>query len=874
MAQVSGQILIVDDNAVNLTLLTRALSKTGYDTIKADTGEDGERLAMEHRPDLILLDIELPGKNGFEVCQALKSDPNTSGIPIIFLTSRSDSGDIETAFSLGGCDYVTKPFRISEVKARVSVHLELRRAQNELIHQNKRLEDLSSLVAETNLELAKIARLDSLTNVLNRGAWEEAISTENKRFVRSKAAYSVLMLDIDHFKLLNDSFGHQQGDECLRRFCKCLQDTCRALEVVGRYGGEEFVILAPDTTEVQAVVLGERLCQAIRDLRLPHPTSPTAAYVTASIGVAESCSEGWEESLRRADVALYRAKGAGRDRVCASRGLASEIVAEKIVPDEEEVFARSADGVGHTILVVDDDSDSRSLCRRALEAQGYAVLEASCGEGALTLAESARPDAILMDVMMRGVDGIAATKQLRARASISDIPVVIISGSADSSSIAACIAAGADEYIPKPFRLPELVNRLKFVVRARTAQHALTISNATRGEQARVLGLLLELSRSLGSCEVLDEALRQTVVVAAELTSCSRVSIMLPDDKTGSLVVASSVGLDEKVAAGIQIPIGASIAGHVYRTGTARVINSPEEAFPTPSRYETPFFASVPLAYAAIGSGDDTFGVFNFSERVGHRPFGPGELEYIDLITRIAGTAIHAIQSREARDNARDSILAAFALLGERRDSDTGKHVERVTEYTLVLADELRSQGHFAGQLTDEFLQVLRRATPIHDIGKVAIPDHILLKPGPLTPEERSVIETHTTIARDTIQSVRSRVPGVRMLEVAEDIAFCHHEWFNGGGYPSKTSGNDIPLAARIVAIADVYDAVTTKRPYKEAMTHEAAEAIIRKSSGEQFDPVIVAAFLRRVDDFKRLAITLADGESVTETAPPQLAGT
>ncbi len=867
MAQASGRILVVDDNAVNLTLLTRALGKSGYGTIKAETGEDGERLARAHQPDLILLDIELPGIDGFEVCKILKSDPETAGIPIIFLTARSDSGDVETAFSLGGCDYVTKPFRISEVKARVSVHLELKRAQNELIEQNKRLEDLSSLVAETNMELAKIARQDSLTDVLNRGAWEEAITAEQARSSRSGAPYSVLMLDIDHFKLLNDALGHQHGDECLKKFCRCLRATCRGIEVVGRYGGEEFVILAPNTTEAQALELGERLCRAIVDAGLVHPASPTANCVTASIGIAESCPEGWEETLRRADVALYKAKSTGRNRVCVDSDSSSDDGFQHASNNQTDILASSRDGEGHTVLAIDDDADARLLYRHTLEQQGFTVLETNSAVEGLSLAERAQPDAILLDLVMPGLDGLSAIGRLRSQERTKDIPIVVISARVDALAMQECLAAGADDFILKPLRFQELVNRIRFMLWSKNIEHCLAESNATRGEQARVLGLLLELTRSLGSCDVLEDALRQTVDVAAELTSCSRVSIMLPDAQSKTLIVAQSVGLDQEVIPTEGIPIGESIAGRVYLTGAARVINSSDEEFPTPNRYETPFFASVPLVYTPIGVGADILGVFNFSERLDHRPFSDAELGYIDLITQITGTSIHAIQSREARDEARDSILAAFALLAERRDSDTGRHVERVTEYALVLAEDLRMQGYFEEQLSDEFLQDMRRATPIHDIGKVAIPDRILLKPGPLTAEERAIMETHTTIGRDTIRSVRKRVPTVRMLEVAEDIAYSHHEWFNGEGYPSKLKRHEIPLAARIVAIADVYDAVTTERPYKKAMSHETAEGIIRDASGKQFDPVIVEAFLRHVEDFKRLAITLADNFRESEGA-------
>jgi len=866
MSRRAGRILVVDDNALNLALIARALEKAGYDVLQAATGEEGEQLAGERQPDLILLDVELPGKNGFEVCQALQSDGETSSIPIIFLTSHSDSTAIDRAFSLGGSDFIRKPFRLSEVKARVAVHCALRKTQKELLNQNSQLEHMSRLVADANCELARLARIDGLTHLLNRTAWEETVTSEGLRFARSGLSYSVLMLDVDHFKLYNDSLGHQAGDECLRRVAACLRDTCRATEIIGRYGGEEFVILAPGTSEHDAVIVGERLRDAVCAMALLHPTSPTASHVSMSIGVAEACSEGWEQTLRRADEALYMAKHYGRNRVCAASDLLPSRKPDTIAQSEEEgrpvreTPMPLQEGGGHRILIADDNAANRLICKRALERRGYEVLEAENGEQVVVMATEHQPHVILMDVVMPYMDGLTATRQLKADAATCDIPIIVVSAKAEAADIQAGLEAGADEYISKPVRTAELALRVKSMAEHQIARQNLILSNEARGEQARVLELLLELSKALGMCDRLDDALDLTVSVAADLTSCRRVSILLPDRDREYLRIGAAVGLEGAIIETARIPVGQSIAGEVFATGEGVLINSPDDLKEEVcQRYGSPFFASIPVVCTAIGVADKTLGVFNFTHRFGGRPFSPSELGYIDLIGQIAGTAIHSILNREARDEARDSILGAIALLAERRDSATGRHVERVTQYALVLAEELRTRGHYRNQIDEAFLLNLRSAAPIHDIGKVSVPDRILLKPDKLTPEERAIMQSHTIVGRDTIRSVRRRIPDVPMLELAEQIACSHHEWFDGSGYPEGRKGNDVPLAARIVTLADVYDAITTRRVYKEAMPHEEAEVIIRNSSGKQFDPVIVEAFVRRIDDFKRLSETLAD---------------
>lgn len=373
------------------------------------------------------------------------------------------------------------------------------------------------------------------------------------------------------------------------------------------------------------------------------------------------------------------------------------------------------------------------------------------------------------------------------------------------------------------------------------------------------LTLLLDLCRTLGATEDLNLTLEHTVEATAALTGCRRISIMLPDASREFLAVAGSIGLDQEIAPAVRIPIGNSIAGRVLQSGHAMVINSEQDAPADGDVYDSHYFASTPLICTALGAAEYIIGVLNATDRVGRKPFEPQELEYVEMIAGIAGTAIHGILARRARDEARDAIMVAFAKLAEHRDGDTLKHVDRVTKYCLILAEELRKSPDFGSQIDDVFVYDLERSVPLHDIGKIVVPDSILLKPGRLTPQEMAIMKTHARIGADTIRTVRQRAPDFSMLRMAEEIASSHHEWYDGTGYPNGLRADGIPLSGRIVALSDVYDAVTTKRPYKEAMSHDEAVLIILKSSGTQFDPAIVEAFTRHENDFKALGKALAD---------------
>jgi putative two-component system response regulator len=203
----------------------------------------------------------------------------------------------------------------------------------------------------------------------------------------------------------------------------------------------------------------------------------------------------------------------------------------------------------------------------------------------------------------------------------------------------------------------------------------------------------------------------------------------------------------------------------------------------------------------------------------------------------------------------RDVAIFALAKLAESRDPDTGAHLERVRNYSRILAQRLATIPRFHDQIDPEYIRLIYQTSPLHDIGKVGIPDSVLLKPGKLTPEEFEVMKTHAALGAQTLDAAVTRFPEVRFLKLARDIAQSHHERVDGKGYPDGLAGDEIPLCARIVALADVYDALTTKRVYKEAYSHAQAKATILRESGAHFDPLIVEAFLheeKRFLDIKR----------------------
>ena len=243
------------------------------------------------------------------------------------------------------------------------------------------------------------------------------------------------------------------------------------------------------------------------------------------------------------------------------------------------------------------------------------------------------------------------------------------------------------------------------------------------------------------------------------------------------------------------------------------------------------------------------------------KPFHPAEL----TVRVRAGCRIVSLETR-------DVAIFALAKLAESRDPDTGHHLERVRSYSFALATQMSRSPKFANQIDDEFIRLIYLTSPLHDIGKVGIPDSVLLKPGRLNNDEFEIMKTHATIGAETLEAALRRYPAARFLQIARDIAATHHEWWDGTGYPAGLVGPQIPLSGRIVSLADVYDALTSKRTYKDAFSHHVARSIIVQGKNTQFDPDIVDEFLQIEQEFLSIRQQFStDDSSELLEAPPTM---
>ena len=301
-------VLIIDDSGFNIRVLEKQLREY-YDVISATDPMEALRLAYEEKPSLILLDVVMPKMSGYELCKVLRDSKKTSNIPVVFVTSKGDVEDKVIGLQTGGDDYITKPYEVSELLARISVHIRLKETQDQL---KQLLDEKNQLIKQfENLSLH-----DGLTGIYNRRYLEEYLERAFEECKRYGMALSVTMMDIDHFKKVNDTYGHQMGDKVLEKFARRIEGKVRRADMLARYGGEEFAVVSKNTDIDGAVVLADKLRIAVQEK--PFEVDGRNISLTVSFGVA-GMQPGTEtdatQLLRDADIMLYKAKGAGRNRV-------------------------------------------------------------------------------------------------------------------------------------------------------------------------------------------------------------------------------------------------------------------------------------------------------------------------------------------------------------------------------------------------------------------------------------------------------------------------------------------------------------------------------------------------------------------------------
>jgi len=301
-------VLIVDDNPQNLKVLGNVLKQnTSYSLAFAMNGEEALEYIQKKLPDMILLDVMMPGLDGFQVCEALSKEAEVADIPVIFITAKSEPEDIIKGFKVGGVDYVTKPFNEAELLMRINTHMELKKSRDMLELKNKEL-------TEAYEKIEYLALTDTLTGIANRRNITTLMGKEVSRSKRNGATFSMIMCDIDFFKNVNDTYGHDTGDYVLCEVADIIQNNIRHQDIVARWGGEEFLVVLPETRVEDATSVAEKLRRTIEEKEMEFGEYKFKVTMTFGVSVYES-ELGIEKSIKKADDALYDGKQNGRNKV-------------------------------------------------------------------------------------------------------------------------------------------------------------------------------------------------------------------------------------------------------------------------------------------------------------------------------------------------------------------------------------------------------------------------------------------------------------------------------------------------------------------------------------------------------------------------------
>jgi len=490
------------------------------------------------------------------------------------------------------------------------------------------------------------------------------------------------------------------------------------------------------------------------------------------------------------------------------------------------------------ILVVDDEIVIRELMSDILSDEGFSVDLAPNGRVALDMIKSDPEFVVLFtDIMMPEMDGIELIREAR-KVAPALVPIVM-TGYATLETARAAVKEGVYDYVLKPFNLSEI----KMAVNNALERCRLTTENARLLEITE----LFHISESIASIREEESLLDFVLRAALERVKASRGSLMLVTNGGKRLTIARSLGLPEECL-GTSVEVGKSISGWVAENVQPLLVQDIRE---NPLMEEMSHqlkdgsFISVPLERKASPMDPSSFtdpdmpkvvAVLNVTEKKTGGHFTEGDLKMLSIVANHAAAALENVRLIRDIEDAQREIVFTLGEIVETRSRETGYHVKRVAEYSKLLA--LRSG------LTMAEAEVLRLASPLHDVGKVGIPDAILNKPGKLTPEEYDTIKNHAQIGYDMLKLAKGRV-----LQAAAIIALQHHERFDGKGYPQLLAGKDVHVFGRITGIADVFDALGVERVYKKAWDIDRILDYFREQRGQQFDPELVDVFFANIEE-------------------------
>jgi diguanylate cyclase (GGDEF)-like protein len=424
------KILLVEDSATLRFAMRNYIIEAGHTPLIAQTGEEALQLLENTTVDMIIMDVEMPGLNGFETTRLIREWLGGHWLPIIFVTGRNEDESYHEGIESGGDDYLIKPVSAMILKAKIRALERITEMRDQLNHLNAELEALS--------------QLDSLTQLYNRRTFNEMATQQWLLATRNQTSVSILMIDVDHFKLYNDHYGHPAGDLCLKKIAQVIgQCLRRPFDLLGRYGGEEFIVLLPDTDSAGALGVAQTINRELEAVAIRHEVSPTHHTVTVSIGGVTSTrtnNNTLEDLIKHADRALYKAKLSGRNRA-----LLDDIAIHK------------------TVLIVDADVDYATNLMKILNTH-YNVVTAETSQDATDVCVDIQPDLIVMNATMADENDARLCKQLSRMPKTLNIPIIIISNKPCAERPTTDASLGIRSCLEKPLNPNALLLKIQQLV--------------------------------------------------------------------------------------------------------------------------------------------------------------------------------------------------------------------------------------------------------------------------------------------------------------------------------------------------------------------------------------------------------------------------
>jgi diguanylate cyclase (GGDEF)-like protein len=722
----------------------------------------------------------------------------------------------------------------------------------------KRFGDAAALAlhnAQVRATLELQAQTDSLTGLYNHRYFHDRLRTELTRATRTHDPIAVLMVDIDDFKRVNDVYGHGAGDQVLVALADVLRGSLRLSDVVCRLGGEEFGIIMADFEAGDALALAQRLLE-----RMENETFEPAGALTLSIGIAQGPDHATNprELVACAEAAMMTAKARGKKQaVLFHEGATERPAAAPATRDDVRSIAhlkmlQSLAGklnrlndvreIGATIvnelrMLVDyhscrvyvaDGEDLIPIAWRGdlgpYEDEDAEELQSKFGEGitgyaAVTGESLLIPNALEIEwaVTIPGTDDIEESMiavPLKYGARV--IGVVVIS------------KLGVGQFDEDDVRLLEVLGGHASVALENARLYEAERNEAARAKESlEIASSLLEFSRELAAANGIDEVLERLVDRTGRTLGAERTSVWLEEGDSGDLVPMAVCGSDEEAERNLLTLRFPREVAHDLLAGREPFILDARKAATIEG---APNIDGMEVAIAPLHLD---------SERVGCIAALAPESRFaaddrsMRLLAGIAHQAKLAIQNASSFQSLEETFLSTVEALAnalEANDEYTSSHARWITDMALEVGRELR--------LDAKTLKRLELGALFHDIGKIGIPTSILSKPGPLTDEERAVIETHPELGE------RILAPITRLEDVRRIVRHCHERW-DGDGYPDKKAAEDIPIESRVILVCDAFHAMTTDRPYRSRLPIEEAIRRLAESAGTQFDPAVVEAFIR-----------------------------